>query len=131
MSTKYPRKKEASADSCTLTCNALEEGRVQLVLKGSVSFCNAADIFSEGEQLLASSGVLLADKSPAMQQSAVVITVNVGQVESIQSVLLSLLLRWLDVISANGHKMVVAGLSEKMLKMTEVTGLDAVLPLQR
>ena len=50
--------------------------------------------------------------------------------ESLHSVLLSLLLRWLDSASENGNEVFISGLSKKMLKVAEVTGLDVVLPIQ-
>ena len=115
----------------SLTFEQSDETRGQLVIGGSVHFGNVAEVFTEGERLLSRAGLLTPGSQRTQKGPAKCITIDVSKLESAQSVVLSLLLRWLDTASVNGNKVVISGMSEKMFKMTEVTGLDAILPIQR
>ena len=101
------------------------ENRGLLVLEGWVDFENAPEILAEGERLIKGAKDLAAEKS-----AGVAMTLDVSKVKTVQSVLLSLLLRWLDLLQIHEIDALVTGLSGKMLKMVSITGLDELIPTE-
>jgi anti-anti-sigma factor len=108
----------------TLNYESDKQSNGELILQGVVDFENASDILTKGEYLLTEAGLLSAGNSATRQ-----VTINVSQVATVQSVLLSLLLRWLELLQAHGNVVNISGLSEKMLKVAKVTGLESILPV--
>ena len=101
------------------------EGRGLLVLEGRIDFENAPEILAEGERLIQGAKDIAAD---GFAGTAMIL--DVSKAITAQSVLLSLLLRWLDLLQMHEIDVLVTGLSEKMMKMASVTGLDKLIPTE-
>ncbi len=97
--------------------NNTETNQMVLRLAGHVGFENCVDVVREGEQKL------LTCKANDR------VALDVSGVENAQSVLLSVLLRWLTVSEKHNLQMSVIGLSGKMFEVARVSGIETVLPL--
>lgn len=101
-----------------LAFNLREQNAAVLKLSGWVNFNNATAIYRQGNELTdqtVSSGIKM-------------LIVDVAEVKTSQSVLLSLLLRWRVKLNKASCSVKINGLSEQMRRVSEVTGIAPLLP---
>ena len=96
---------------------SLSDGQVVLTLSGWVDFANAEEILLKGDKVISS----LSGQCNLL--------VDVGKVETNQSVLLSILLRWQSKVAKSSRQMEIQGLSQQMTKVAKLAGLESVLPI--
>ncbi len=93
------------------------EGLRILELKGGVNFDNAPAIREQGRDLL-NAGELRR------------VVIDVSGVSAANSVLFSVLLRWMWIAESRDLRFGVRGLSARLMDVARVSGLETVIPLE-
>jgi phospholipid transport system transporter-binding protein len=88
-----------------------------LELSGTINFDNAAAICQRGEELIL-------DRKPDS------LLVDIGKVDSANSALFSILLRWMQLAGSHSMQFGVRGVSSRLMDVARVSGLETVIPLE-
>ncbi|WP_416397724.1 STAS domain-containing protein [Allohahella sp. A8] len=105
-----------ASPSAGLSVQDRAAGGAYAEITGDIDNDTAVSLLKEGKAFLAGA-------------TSTQVIIDFSQVKSVQSVALSLMIRWLDTAAKHNRTLQFAGLSGKLHDLAKVSGLDEVLPL--
>lgn len=88
-----------------------------LKLAGKVDFTNVVGLLKKGTTYI--------------KDGSSELVVDLNGMQCAQSIVLSMLLRWLATAQQSGREVTITGMSEKLFDIARVSGVETVLPLTR